>query len=393
MSVKEATVLTKTKPLLLSHEAQCISNVLKNCIRQVEIAATLPAVLQLNSVSSVVVNKELSRAIKEHQLLDGRMKTLDGLKQMSDGEQEGEVGKARAQLEKDIKNSVRDLLRAARGHADVMCALRAELGMQVGESESMLIKGLEKFHSQVVEKLLTSPDDELQHVLYKRVYSIHSHNLEKIATEGVAVATDMMEIDAQISQGNDTIKQLQRSLIGNRQEPDVPHLAEKLSQSHVKSSKIRQTSIQQEIAQLNSQLNSLILKNREVEREIQEKNEKVKTEIEDLLQTFDNEMEEMQSNLELKVVDYEREEEELRKLEKPFSVLEVECNQIQEKRRLAGEKRREEMRELELKTKAAILAQAWWRGHSTRKSLKNKAKGKKAKKGEKAKKGGKTRKP
>lgn len=74
-------------------------------------------------------------------------------------------------------------------------------------------------------------------------------------------------------------------------------------------------------------------------------------------------------------------EEELRKLEKPFSVLEVECNQIQERRRLAEEKRKEKMRELELKTKAAIFAQAWWRGYSTRKALKNKGKSKKAKKG------------
>jgi len=98
-----------------------------------------------------------------------------------------------------------------------------------------------------------------------------------------------------------------------------------------------------------------------------------------------------QSNLELKREDYKREEEELRKLEKPFSSLEVECKQIHEKRRLAEEKRREEMKETELKTKAAILAQAWWRGFSTRKALRNKAKSKKAKKGEKAKKGRKTR--
>ncbi len=80
-------------------------------------------------------------------------------------------------------------------------------------------------------------------------------------------------------------------------------------------------------------------------------------------------------------MDYEREEEELRKLEKPFSVLEVECNQVQERRQLAEEKREKEMRELELKTKAAIFAQAWWRGYSVRKALKNKSKSKKAKKG------------
>lgn len=88
-----------------------------------------------------------------------------------------------------------------------------------------------------------------------------------------------------------------------------------------------------------------------------------------------------QADLESNRLEYEREEEELRKLEKPFSVLEQECNQILEKHRLAEEKRIEELKELELKTKAAIFAQAWWRGYSTRKALKNKGKSKKAKKG------------
>ncbi|XP_068422617.1 dynein regulatory complex protein 10 [Clinocottus analis] len=388
MSAERATVLTKTKHLsedspkrhewsqkkLLSHEAQCISSILKNCIRQVEIVATLPAVLRLNSTFSVV-NKELSQAIKEHQILNGRLETLDGLKQMSDREQEQEVGKARAQLEKDIKNSVRDLLRVARAHADVVSGWRAELSMQVGESEYLLIKGLKKFHSHVVEKLLAIPDEELQHVRHKEESLYSTHNLEE---EEEVAATAMKQIDAKISQVDDKIKNLQHSPTGNRQES--------LRQSHIKSSKIKQTSIQQEIEQVKGQLNALILTNRQVERETEEKNEKLEAEIEYLLQMFDTEIEETQSNLELNEVDYEREEKELRALEESFSVLKVECDQIQEKRRLADEKRREEMRVLELKTKAAILAQAWWRGYSTRKSLKNKSKSKKAKKGGKSRK-------
>lgn len=80
-------------------------------------------------------------------------------------------------------------------------------------------------------------------------------------------------------------------------------------------------------------------------------------------------------------IEYERELEELRQLEIPFSVLEVEFKQIQEKHFLEEKKRKEEMRELELKTKAAVYAQAWWRGYSTRKALKNKGKNKKATKG------------
>ena len=88
-----------------------------------------------------------------------------------------------------------------------------------------------------------------------------------------------------------------------------------------------------------------------------------------------------QAKLELNESEYEKEQEELKKLGNPFSVLELEFNQILEKRRLREEKRREEMRELELKTKAAILIQAWWRGYSIRKALKNKGKRKKGKKG------------
>ncbi|XP_074494197.1 dynein regulatory complex protein 10 [Sebastes fasciatus] len=366
---------------LLSVEAQLISNILENCISQVEIAATLPAVLQLNNVSNVV-DEELSRALQEHQILDSRLETLEGLKQESNGEQDGEDGKARAQLEKDVKNSVRDLLRVVRAHPDAICGLRAELGMEVGESEYILIRGLEKFHRYVVEKLMTSLDEELQLVLNKQVSSSTAHDLEIIVSQEGEVATAMKQIDATISQINDEIKAMQSSLQDNMsQEAGMSFLADKQCQSHIKTSKMKHSSLQRENDQLNSQLNDLILKNREAERVIQEESEIVEKEIEYLLQTFDDEIEKDQANLELNGMGYETEEEELKKLEESFSVLEVESNQILEKRRLAEEKRSMEMIELELKTKAAIFAQAWWRGYSTRKALKNKGKSKKGKKG------------
>ncbi len=187
---------------LLSREAQRISSILENCIRQVEIAAALPAVLRLNSVSGVA-DKELSRVLREHQILDERLETLEGLKQESDGEQEGEAGevrrRTRAQLEKEIKNSVRGLLRLVRAHPDDINGWRAELGMDVGESECMLIRGLGKFHSHVIEKLLTSLDEELQLVLHKRVSSSPiAHHLERIVSLEEGVATAMKEIDAKV---------------------------------------------------------------------------------------------------------------------------------------------------------------------------------------------------
>ncbi|XP_040010926.1 dynein regulatory complex protein 10 [Xiphias gladius] len=396
MSVKGATVLSQTKAKtqskdarknhdlsqkkLLSVEAQRISSILENCISQIEIVAALPTTLRLNSVSSVV-DEDLSRALQGHRLLGERLETLEGLKQESEGEVGEARKRARSRLEKDIKNSVRDLLRLFRAHPDAIFGLKAELGTEVGESEYKLIRGLKMFHSHMVERLLTSLDEEVQLVLYKPVSSSPARDQEQMFLLEEEVATAKKQIDAEISLKKIEIKNLQQSLQGNNtQEAGMSLPADKQCRPHIKPSK-KQTSMQQEIEQLKMQLNKFILENRQAERVLQEKNEKVETEIEYLLQKFDNEMEENQANLELNKIDDEREEEELRSLEKPFSVLEVECNQIQERHRLAEEKREKEIKELELKTKAAIFAQAWWRGYSTRKALKNKGKSKKAKKG------------
>ncbi|KAK9522705.1 hypothetical protein VZT92_019152 [Zoarces viviparus] len=384
MSAKEATALAKTQSgdsqknhevsqeKLLSDEAQCISRLLENCIVQVEIAATLPA-LQLDSVSDVV-DKELRGLIKEHQILIGRLETLDGLKQESDGEQDGEAGEVRAQLEKDIKNSVRDLLRVARVHPDAICGLRAELGMKEGESEYMLIKGLEKF-----QKLLPSLDyEELQQVSLSL-----DHNAIAVSLEEEA-ATAIKEIDAKISCDDNELKKCRRSLKELEEQPGRLLVDDKQYQSHMKSAEMKQAGIQQEIDQLNSQLNNLATNNRQAERELYDENEKLMEEIENMLRLFDNEMGKKQADLEMNGIGCEAEEEQLRTLEKSFSALELECNEIWEKRRLADAKRAEEMRELELKTKAAIIVQAAWRRYIARKSLKNKGKKKKnAKKGKK----------
>lgn len=87
-----------------------------------------------------------------------------------------------------------------------------------------------------------------------------------------------------------------------------------------------------------------------------------------------------QNNLEAKEAELRRDEEELKRLEIRFVALEVEYNEVVERRQVAEEKSREQQRILELKTKAAIMAQAWWRGYSVRKHLKNKGKKKKGKK-------------
>ncbi|KAK1892029.1 Dynein regulatory complex protein 10 [Dissostichus eleginoides] len=373
MSAKRSTVVGKTKTQLeeapennevpqrkpLSLEAKRILNMLENCISGVEFVAMMPALLQLNTLSSVG-DKDLSMALQEHQLLEKRLETFECLMQGSDGEQGREVGKAMARLEKDIKNSLRDLLRLARAHPDAISGLKAELGetLAVGESEYKLITGLEKFQSCVVETLLTSVEEELHDQLDLQKSSYQNHRLEILALKQEKQAISMEQQDAEIFEKNEEIKRCQGYLEdNNRRKAGISLLPVQQSQVHT-ASKMKKAGKTIDIDQPNILLSKLIFENRQAERVIQEKIEKVETEIENLLYTFDTEMEEKQAKLDLNRMDYEKEDEELKTLEKLFSVLEVECNQIKEKRRLAEEKRKEEAKELELKTKAAVMAQA-----------------------------------
>lgn len=99
-----------------------------------------------------------------------------------------------------------------------------------------------------------------------------------------------------------------------------------------------------------------------------------------------------QPQLDLNEMEYGMQEEDLKELEPSFAVLEMECQQIHDRREL------EEKMEIEQKvqhfrmTKAAILIQGRWRAYrATKKQAKGKkgkkGKGKKGKKGKKAKKG------
>ena len=215
MSTKEATVPAmanakkKSEAVLKNHdlseklmlfvEAQHISSILENRISQIEIAVTLPATLRFNSASSVV-DEKLNRALEKHQLLAERLETetRDGLEKEAEGEDGEERKRANPRLERDIKNSVRDLLRHLRTHPDAISGLRAERGVEAEESECELIRGLKMFHSQMVDRLLTSVQEELLQVLYKPSSSSPAHSLVHMAPVEEEVAAAIKSIDAKV---------------------------------------------------------------------------------------------------------------------------------------------------------------------------------------------------
>lgn len=150
MQSEDTTLSPKEK---LSPEAESISRVLVNSISQLKIAASLPAIIQFYSESGVQ-DQDLSRALQTHQVLLERLENLEALQQKQTKKEKGTM----VQLKNDVKNSVRDILRYFRNHPDVLSGLLAELNVEVGESESMVIENLEMFHDHIVKNQISGPE-------------------------------------------------------------------------------------------------------------------------------------------------------------------------------------------------------------------------------------------
>ncbi|CAL8248233.1 unnamed protein product [Merluccius merluccius] len=403
ISEEALKMLAPSQRKLSSPAAQRVAAVMEDCIRRVEVVAMLPAVLRdLDRLSPGLDDEELGAALRRHGLLAERLDRLEdppspgpGGVQGDESEEEAAAAgrRTRAELEKDLQGSLRDVLRRLRDHPAALGVLRAEAEARgwgpSGEAMRGLNGGLRGLHGVLVKRLLTDPAKERQQARFIQDLSRrHAGNLDLLAAleEKVAAATE--EREAKISKQDAVITKLQSSL-QQREKSSRDFVlrtqqdAEKQSQSDTKTWEGRQTRMQQEVDQLTLQLNTLVLQNREIETALRKKRYKVETEIENWLQKYDADMGEKQAELEEVGAAFEEEKQELRELEESYSVLAVEYDQIMEERRLEEEMRREELRELGLKTGGALVIQAWWRGHCVRKALKakSKSKSKKPKKG------------
>lgn len=118
-------------------------------------------------------------------------------------------------------------------------------------------------------------DVEKETLTYKSSVSLMRRSSQKknkdLKFKPIYLTSPFFLFVSQISQTNVEIEKLQSALReNNRQEADISLLADKQCQAHIKSAKMKHTSIQQEIDQLNSQLNSLTLEDGQAERVIQE---------------------------------------------------------------------------------------------------------------------------
>lgn len=178
----------------LPPEVQCILGIFTNCINNAEIAAMLPAILHLNAESHFE-DQELSRILEEHQMQEQKLEMLEWHMQESEGDKLAII-----QLEEEIKNSFRDLLRFLRARPDTISNWKAELEEEMGMGERALIRELRTFENHIIEKWLSNKHEEPQLSPAKEVST--SDQDEEYILVMQCLAAEINQVDSKVRTKN-----------------------------------------------------------------------------------------------------------------------------------------------------------------------------------------------
>ncbi|XP_056312863.1 dynein regulatory complex protein 10 [Danio aesculapii] len=395
MDVDAATIPNKTNPdspktinpsrkVLSCREAKLILGVLDECIHQMETAALLSTLLKSPEALSPSLEEEVVNALKEHQKLEEKYQSIA----LGGSPDQNELLEEKAKSVKLVQDSFRKIIRLLRETPTTKVVLKRPKPNTTGEMGSQKIRnGLCELREVVLERLLTTPAEEREsRKMMLEVSQRHSANQKLIESLEKEVAEANKNKDAEISTLNNKVLQLRRSLhqMGKGLEEFVVRTqqdAEKQSHSDRKTSDGKRARMQQEASQLRTQLNNAITASREREQDLRKKKYKEETEIENLIQKYDAEIGEKQTELEEMTRMHDEDQMELTELEKRFDTLDLEYSQIMEERQEAEELREQRERERQIQSQAATVIQAYWRGFCVRKAKKASAKPKKGKKG------------
>lgn len=236
------------------------------------------------------------------------------------------------------------------------------------------------------ERLLLTPNEQEEKLEYLKELLIREKANNDLITklreeQNLALA----DKDKDIQVRNDQIRKLDNDLknvekfstdLVKRTKTD----AEQQESSETKASDGRKAKLQQELGQLRQQFQTLVLEHREQEQQLRREKWKHETNVEGLLNKYDDDMTRKQNEYDEIYDLYEEEKKQLYELEEKFKPLEEEYKKIMEERRMVEALRLIQEEALNKKVKAAVVIQSYWRGFKLRKGLFKKAKGKKGKK-------------
>ncbi|XP_033730341.1 dynein regulatory complex protein 10-like [Pecten maximus] len=279
-----------------------------------------------------------------------------------------------------LSTSCKNIIRCFQLNTAAMKTIMNQARHQIPSSNQSLIQYLNELKEILLNKLLTTPEEESERMDYIQEISLRERNnaaiIEKLEEELRAAMADK---DEEIKKKNDVIRRIQADLrqIEKFSEENMKRVqteAEKQEASDIKTSDGKKQRLLQELQQLKTQNQNMITEHRESEQDLRRKKFRVESQVENLIQKFDADMTERQNEYEEIDAEYTKEKKQLHELEERFKTLEDEYQQIMEERRVAREKREAAERDMSNMVKAATTIQAFWRSFKVRKALKGRKK-------------------
>lgn len=287
-----------------------------------------------------------------------------------------------------LSSSCKNILRQFQINGTAFNSVKTHFNARPKES-TQLLSYMNDLRDILLNKLLTTPEEEKERMAYIQEVSERERNnatiIAKMEEELDAAVADKEE---EMKKKNDVIKKLQTELqqIINFSKENIGRIKneqDKQESADKKNHEGKVQRLQNEIVQLKTQLQNLVLEHREKEQDLRRMKFKVESQVEGLIQKYDGEMNERQEEYEEIEAAYNAQKKQLDEVEERFKTMSAEYDQIQEERRLAREKREAAEREMALMVKAATTIQAFWRSFKVRKALKARKKKGGGKKGKK----------
>ncbi|NWI05231.1 DRC10 protein, partial [Tichodroma muraria] len=287
-------------------------------------------------------------------------------------------------VEQCLKCSLRNILRLFLANPLLYHGLKYEVRVRESPAD-VFIKAFMEFRDFILERLLTSPDEEKEKIQFMEDISLRiEKNMETISALQEELAAVIQTRDEEVNMKDKMIKNLKTSMEdlakGCRAEiQQIMREGEKQQKEDEKASQDRCARLEQDIQCLGAQFSALVLEHRASELVLRKEKCKVEREILKWVQKYDTDMTEKQAAYEELQAVYNEEKEQLSMLMEKHALLLQEYTQIEEERRMLKEKEEESAREEARRNDAATCIQAFWKGYLVRsiyKSKLKKAKGK-----------------
>ncbi|NWW41451.1 DRC10 protein, partial [Panurus biarmicus] len=351
-------------------ETERILTVLDETIVKLEITRLIPRVIGSLERYARMLGPEITSSLLEHQKLSMEIQHLLA----SPGDEE-----SMRTVERRLKCSLRNILRLFLANPLLYHGLKYEVRVRESPAD-VFIKAFMEFRDLMLEKLLTSPDEEKEKIQFMEDISLRvEKNMEMISALREELAVVIQTRDEEVNRKDKTIENLKTSMedLAKNCKAEIQHImkeGENQQKEDEKASQDRCSRLKQDVQLLGAQFNALVLEHRASELVLRKEKCKTEREIQKWVQKYDTDMAEKQAMYDEIQAVYNEEKEQLSLLMEKHALLLQEYTQIEEERKMLKEKEEEAAREEARRNDAATYIQAFWKGYLVRSIYKSKLK-------------------